>query len=158
MFQYVSCQKSLLEDQQRELDEDNLLPDVMTKSKKHFEKNEQLMHSILEIMKTWIGQFLTNKLLSITDELQVMFSSLSSNYFENNPFILYHRDNQEMIEYSSLADRQYYQNMKSVSFEFVKAISFVLLLDNSLKDSVLVMRRLLLAQVSHHENNTTVLS
>ncbi len=109
------------------------------------------MNQILDNMKTWMTQFLTNKLLTITDELQVMFSSMSSNYFENNPFILYHQDNQEMIQYTSLAERQYYQNIKSVSFEFVKAISYVFLLDHSLKDSVLSMRRLLLAQVSLSE-------
>lgn len=122
---------------------------TFTRTKKFLEKNEFLMNQILENMKTWMTQFLTNKLLTITDELQVMFSSVSSNYFENNPFILYHQENQEMIQYTSLAERQYYQNIKSVSFEFVKAISYVLLLDTSLKDSVLSMRRLLLAQVSY---------
>jgi hypothetical protein len=99
-------------------------------------------------MKTWISQILTDKLLSITDELQIMFSSISSNYFDNNPFILYHRDNVNIIQNASLSDKNYYQNMKSVAFEFVKAVSYVLLFDDSLKENVLSMRRLLLAQVS----------
>jgi hypothetical protein len=99
-------------------------------------------------MKTWISQILTDKLLSITDELQIMFSSISSNYFDNNPFILYHRDNINIIQNASLSDKNYYQNIKSVAFEFVKAVSYVLLFDDSLKENVLSMRRLLLAQVS----------
>lgn len=102
-------------------------------------------------MKAWISQFLTNKLLTITDDLQIMFLSISSALFEKNPFILYDQKNLEMLTNASSSEMNYYQNMKSVAFEFVKAISFVLLLDDSLKDNILSMRRLLLAQVTRRQ-------
>lgn len=98
-------------------------------------------------MKAWVSQFLTNKLLNITDELQLMFSSISSTVFEKNPFILYDQKNLEIITNASSSEKNYYQNIKSVAFEFVKAMTYILLLDDSLKETVLSMRRLLLAQV-----------
>jgi hypothetical protein len=100
-------------------------------------------------MKTWISQFLTNKLLHITDDLQITFMSISSSLFEKNPFILYDQKNLDLLTNASSSEINYYKNMKSVAFEFVKAMTYVLLLDDQLKENILTMRRLLLAQVRH---------
>jgi hypothetical protein len=82
-------------------------------------------------------------------DLQITFLSISSSLFEKNPFILYDQKNLDLLTNASSSEINYYKNMKSVAFEFVKAMTYVLLLDDQLKENILAMRRLLLAQVRH---------
>lgn len=95
---------------------------------------ESIQQQSIQQTGHWIETNLTNKLLTIIDELQIAYS-LHSTHHTNQSL------DAERIDITTTT------KAKSMALEFVKASTHILLLDSSLRSFVTALRRLLLAQV-----------